>query len=166
MTAPLNLTSALYDHFRKRLFGILPDAIVLIQNLGDARDDRLHGFYCNDFYKKTGEHTHVIWLRPGDFADGIEWMSLVLVHEMVHLWQAAYAPPERRAWHDQAYAAKMQSLGLLTVAPDGGRTGEMVDEIVVPDGPFARAVAELPIWLRECWQTVADAFVTIEGATG
>jgi hypothetical protein len=51
-----------------------------------------------------------------------------------------------RAYHDKQWVAKMKSVGVQpssTGVPGGKETGGHMSHYLVPDGPFARAFAEL-----------------------
>jgi hypothetical protein len=166
MTAPLNLTSALYNHFRMWLFGgRLPDAAVLVSRLGDDRDHRFNGIHRCCSNKATGRRDHAIWINPVIFASSLEKTCVTLVHEMTHLWQAEHGKSRSNCVHDDEFKNKMEELGLVDVNLTGAWAGTRVNEVVQPGSAFDRAFRSLPESIRRCWSATADAFAGIEEVT-
>ena len=73
-------------------------------------------------------------------------MLSTLAHEMVHLWQAHYGKPSRKAYHNREWAAKMRAIGLQpsdTGEPGGKETGQKMGHYTIAGGAFERATAAL-----------------------
>ncbi len=74
-----------------------------------------------------------------------------LVHEMVHAWQEDNGKPTRGGYHNKEWAAKALDVGLEPKVYDkSGKlipdriTGQRVDTVTIPDGPFEKALIEMP----------------------
>lgn len=133
-----------YDFFNSRLFnGELPPCLMTLQRKKGAR-----GYFSkNRFIRTSGEETHEIAMNPSYFAilTAMEVLS-VLVHEQVHLWQIVKGKPGRNRYHNQEWADKMESLGLMPSAtgqPGGPRTGDSMTHYIISDGPFQTQCREL-----------------------
>lgn len=77
-----------------------------------------------------------------------------LLHEMVHLWQLEYGHPSRSGYHNQEWAAKMESVGLTpstTAKPGGKRTGQSCSHYMTPGGVFEQVLKALPKELFIPW---------------
>jgi len=143
-----------YDFFNKHLFnGELPACLLTLQRKAGTR-----GYFSqNRFVRTSGEKTHEIAMNPSYFAalTAMEVLA-VLVHEQVHLWQIVKGKPGRSRYHNQEWASKMESLGLMPSAtgkPGGARTGDYMSHYIVSGGPFQvhcrnlLAKAEIIVWL-------------------
>ena len=134
-----------YDHYNERLFGgQLPECVITLQ-----RDNpRTYGYFSfKRFGHLDGAVTDEIALNPTFFAvvPLVETMQTI-AHEMTHLWQAHFGEPGRRRYHNDQWAAKMESIGLMpssTGRPGGKRTGECVADYPIVGGPFLLATEEL-----------------------
>jgi hypothetical protein len=127
---------AAFEFFNETLFaGRLPAAVVM-----------LHLTDCyRGYYAVGGLRIGEIALDPSAFVGRNDRdMLAVLVHEMTHHWQRHFGTPTRRKHHNREWAAKMEGLGLVPV-PDylGTKRRQGVTQVIVPDGPFARACQEL-----------------------
>jgi hypothetical protein len=137
------LTEA-YAFFNDRLFsGRLPNCLITMQ-----RRNRTYGYFAGRrFSTRDGvEVTDEIALNPSRFAEcSTEETLATLVREMVHLEQEHFGTPSRPGYHNREWATMMRAVGLIptTGEPGGKATGQRVGHCIEPDGPFARACAEL-----------------------
>lgn len=133
-----------YDHFNARLFdGQLPLCLITLQ-----REKRSVGYFsAARFAALDGRITDEIAMNPAYFATVpvIETMQ-TLCHEMVHLWQQHFGAPGRGRYHNEEWATKMESIGLMpssTGQPGGKRTGDMMADYAIEGGRFLVACSEL-----------------------
>lgn len=87
-----------------------------------------------------------IALNPESMGRSIEEVLSTLVHEMTHLEQQHYGTPGKSGNHNKEWGTLMDRVGLTptsTGAEGGKRTGRKVTHMIVADGPFAVACAEL-----------------------
>lgn len=138
-----------YDHFNRALFREeLPGCLITLQ-----REKRTCGYFSKArFANLEGQLTDEIALNPAFFAvvPLVETMQ-TLVHEMVHQWQAHRGRPGRGRYHNDEWADKMESIGLMpssTGRPGGKRTGDHMADYALVGGMF----------LRACEALVTDAF--------
>ena len=133
-----------YDYLNWHLFeNALPNCLITLQRRG-----RTYGYYAPNRFarRKDGRQTDEIALNPQYFPDGTAEILSTLAHEMAHVWQHHQGKPGRGGYHNNEWAAKMRSIGLHpsdTGREGGKQTGDAMAEYVLPDGPFARAAAEL-----------------------
>ena len=133
-----------YENLNRSLFeGELPNCLITLQ-----RSKKSYGYFCGDrFGRADGTLTDEIALNPTHFRDRPqEEVLATLAHEMVHLWQHHFGKPGRGRYHNKEWAEKMKSIGLQptsTGKDDGAETGDVMGHIIVPDGPFDRAVRKL-----------------------
>ena len=133
-----------YETLNRALFdGALPNCLITLQ-----RHKHSYGYFCGDrFGRADGTFTDEIALNPSHFRDrSQEEILSTLAHEMVHLWQHHFGKPWRGRYHNQEWAEKMRSIGLqpTSTGKDGGaETGDVMDHIIVADGPFDRTVRKL-----------------------
>lgn len=147
---------ALYDYFNAALFGGMLRPVLL----NFSRHANSYGFFAPDRWDDgAASVTHEISLNPSHLKDrDARAVVSTLVHEMAHCWQQEYGQPSRRGYHNEQWAAKMDSIGLVpssTAAPGGDRTGYRVSHYIEEGGPFARAFESMPEglllpWL--CWE--------------
>ncbi len=133
-----------YEHFNRTLFnGQLPNCLITLQ-----REKRSMGYFSScRFADAHGNFTDEIAMNPAFFAvvPILETMQ-TLVHEMCHLWQFHFGKPGRARYHNEEWARKMESIGLMpssTGAPGGARTGERMSDYANREGRFVQACAEL-----------------------
>lgn len=133
-----------YDHFNERLFdGQLPSCLITLQ-----REKRTFGYFsAARFVSDDGSTTDEIAMNPSYFAAMpiIETMQ-TLVHEMTHLWQRHFGKPGRGRYHNEEWARKMESIGLMpssTGQPGGARTGDCMADYAIEGGRFLVACQEL-----------------------
>ncbi|WP_280192019.1 SprT-like domain-containing protein [Delftia sp. PS-11] len=129
-----------YEHFNQRLFAdTLPHCLITLQ-----REKRTCGYFsAARFASLDGRTTDEIALNPTYFAAVpiIETLQ-TLVHEMTHLWQHHFGKPGRARYHNEEWADKLESLGLMpssTGRPGGRRTGDMMADYAMAGGPFLAA---------------------------
>jgi len=133
-----------YEHFNARLFdGALPPCMITLQ-----RKKRAKGYCSRDrFGDADGNVTDEIALNPGYFSIRTISATLsTLVHEMVHSWQFHFGQPSRSGYHNQEWADRMESVGLMpshTGTEGGRRVGQKVTHYIMPGGPFAIACEDL-----------------------
>lgn len=133
-----------YDHFNARLFqNRLPACLITLQ-----REKRTCGYFsAQRFASLNGQTTDEIALNPAYFAVvPIGETMQTLVHEMVHLWQHHFGKPGRGRYHNEEWASKMESIGLMpssTGRPGGKRTGDHMADYAIDDGVFLAACNDL-----------------------
>ena len=133
-----------YEHLRWRLFDEdLPDCLITLQ-----RRARSYGYFSgNRFRRSDGRKTDEIALNPSHFLDRpLDEVLATLAHEMAHLWQHHRGKPGRGRYHNREWAEKMKAIGLQpsdSGAQGGRETGDQMHHLIVRDGLFARAAAEL-----------------------
>lgn len=133
-----------YDHFNVWLFDqALPTCMITLQ-----REKRTCGYFTADrFADKEGAIVDEIALNPTFFAvvPMVETMQ-TLVHEMCHLWQRHFGKPGRGRYHNEEWASKMESIGLMpsdTGRPGGRRTGDQMADYAIVGGRFLEATQRL-----------------------
>lgn len=147
-TAPTHQTYSelqqAYDHFNEALFdGRLPHCLITLQ-----REKRTVGYFsAARFASLEGATTDEIAINPSYFAvvPLVETMQ-TLVHEMAHLWQQHFGQPGRGRYHNEEWAQKMESIGLMpssTGQPGGKRTGDMMADYPIFGGRFLTACETL-----------------------
>lgn len=147
-TAPTHQTYSelqqAYDHFNAALFdGKLPYCLITLQ-----REKRTVGYFsAARFASLDGSTTDEIALNPSYFAvvPLVETMQ-TLVHEMAHLWQQHLGKPGRGRYHNEEWAQKMESIGLMpssTGQSGGKRTGDMMADYPITGGRFLAACEAL-----------------------
>lgn len=148
LTTPTHVTYAelqhAYDHFNRRLFGgQLPVCLITLQ-----REKRTCGYFSSQrFANLDGQTTDEIAMNPAYFAvvPILEIMQ-TLVHEMTHLWQHHFGKPGRGRYHNEEWANKMESIGLMpssTGQPGGKRTGDHMADYAIKGGLFLSACEKL-----------------------
>lgn len=135
---------AAYDYFNMALFdGQLPPCLMTMQ-----RQRGSYGYFSGDRWANlTGTIRDEIALNPTHFITrSVEEVLSTVVHEMVHLWQHHFGTPGRGRYHNQAWADKMETLGLMPSATGmegGARTGQHMSHYILPDRPFQVACRRL-----------------------
>lgn len=130
-----------YDHFNDD--GALPHFLITLQ-----REKRTVGYFsAARFASLEGHTTDEIAINPSYFAvvPIVETMQTI-VHEMAHLWQEHFGKPGRGRYHNEEWAAKMESIGLMpssTGQPGGKRTGDMMADYPIGGGRFLKACDSL-----------------------
>lgn len=75
----------------------------------------------------------------------------VLLHEMVHVWQAYFGSPSRAGYHNQEFADRMESVGLIASTngtQSGARVGQKMGDYISEGGPFSISAARL---IKDGW---------------
>ena len=107
------------------------------------------GFFAGGRFntRDRSEVVDEIALNPTYFAKQTDTDILaILAHEMCHLWQHHSGRRPRRAYHDQEWATKMVSIGLIpsdTGLPGGKQVGARMSHYVEPGGLFDIAAREI-----------------------
>lgn len=133
-----------FDHFNAELFtGQLPPCLLTLRAAS-----RVYGYHhAGRFISHAGAHIDELGLHPGFFTLlSAEAALSTLVHEMVHHWQQHCASPSRANAHNQEWARKMASLGLMpsdTGLPGGKKTGRSMDHYIIPDGAYLASCRRL-----------------------
>lgn len=133
-----------YDFFNAELFGgQLPPCLITLQ-----RQKRVMGYFSRRrFVDAEMNFTDEIAMNPEFFGREVVVEVLqTIVHEMCHLWQCHFGKPGRRAYHNQEWADKMESIGLMpssTGKPGGSRTGEKMGDYPIDGGAFLEAAQRL-----------------------
>lgn len=130
-----------YTHFNEALFdGQLPECLITFQ-----REKRTYGYFSSErFIHRDGSgKTDEIALNPSYFAVvPIGEILQTIVHEMAHAWQFHFGTPSRRGYHNQEWAEKMESIGLMpsnTGKPGGKKVGEKMADYPIEGGRFLEA---------------------------
>lgn len=133
-----------YDFYNDRLFGgqLRPCMITL------QREKRTMGYFSRDrFVRRDGTRADEIALNPEYFATfPMIVIMQTLVHESAHGWQSHFGTPSRTGYHNQEWADKMCSIGLIpsdTGRPGGRKVGQKMDDYPEPGGKFELATKEL-----------------------
>jgi hypothetical protein len=119
---------------------------------------------------QAGAVTDESALNPVHFAtrSTAEVLS-TLAHAIVHLWQHHCGTTSRSTYHNKAWAAKMDAIGLCpshTGAPGSTRTGQHMSHSVVVGGPFTQACTDrLVEGLVISWRDRVRAQVPGQGKT-
>ena len=133
-----------YDWFNTQMFnGLLPNCLITLQRKSNAM-----GYYSPQRWANAkGEKTDEIALNPAYFANhSLKELLQTLVHEMCHQWQQHYGKPSRNGYHNQQWAQKMESLGLMpssTGEPGGAKVGQHMGDYAISGGFFENLAAEL-----------------------
>jgi predicted SprT family Zn-dependent metalloprotease len=133
-----------YDVFNTRLFtGQLSPCLITMQ-----RKNRTYGYCSGERWNdQAGAVTDEMALNPVHFATrSTEEVLSTLAHEMVHLSQHHCGKPGRSTYHNKAWAAKIDAIGLCashTGKPGGKRTGQHMSQYVVAGRPFAQVCTDL-----------------------
>lgn len=99
------------------------------------------------FARADGVTTDEIAMNPAYFAvvPLVETMQ-TLVHEMCHLWQHSFGKPGRMRYHNEEWASKMESIGVMPCSngkPGGKRTGDVMADYALEGGLFLAACSSL-----------------------
>jgi hypothetical protein len=145
----------MYDYFNRELFaGALRPVI-----LNFSRAANSLGFFAPLRWERGTATTHEISLNPAYLKHREPRdVASTLVHEQAHCWQQEQGRPARRGYHNEQWAVKMESIGLMpssTAAPGGARVGYRMSHYVIEGGAFAITYAAMPTeytlpWL--CWE--------------
>lgn len=136
-----------YDTFNAALFGAaLPPCLITLQR----RDRRSYGYYSPKRFRGVADDDRVtdeIALNPLLFkSEGPLEALQTLAHEMCHLWQQHFGTPSRAGYHNEQWAAQMESIGLMpssTGKPGGARVGQKMADYVIAGGPFERIARQM-----------------------
>jgi SprT-like family len=148
----------LYQYYNQKLFGgKLANCLVNLSRHGGA-----YGFFApkewieaNASNKKTlgpsvvngrkkGRVIHEISINPDSMYRTEKAWHSTLVHEMVHLWQEDWGKPPRQCYHNQQWADKMESIGLMPSATGrigGVKTGQFMSHYIIPGGEYEKVFA-------------------------
>lgn len=155
--------SSLYDYinyaywfFNKRLFdSTLPDVMITLTRRANSRGYFVKSSYherhikLNQAITKEDEENYFIGelsLNPVHFNRPTELTYSTLCHEQVHIWQHISGSPARDGYHNQEWADKMESIGLIpsdTGKKGGARVGQSMTHYIKTDGPYKRAYDDL-----------------------
>ncbi|BCM24153.1 peptidase [Methyloradius palustris] len=106
------------------------------------------GFFSPTRWRNLkGNHAHEISLNPTYFlSKNLIEIFQTLVHEQCHLWQFEHGQPSRFGYHNQEWARKMKSVGLIpsdTGQPNGNVVGQKMADYPEKNGIFMSACLEL-----------------------
>lgn len=127
-----------FDFYNENLFdSTLPQCIVTLQ-----RRKSTLGYYSRGRFVSRDGKTLIdeLAMNPEYFAT-MPLLDILqtVVHEQCHLWQDHFGTPSRPCYHNTEFADKMESLGLMpsdTGYPGGKRTGQKMDDYMIPGGRF------------------------------
>lgn len=135
---------AAWSYFNQQLFANTLHPCLL----NFSRLTKAYGFFTpKKWAKEDGTFTHEISLNPDLLLRPMQQIFATLVHEMVHQWQEDHGTPPRKCYHNQEWATKMESVGLMpssTGGPGGKRIGQKVSHYVIEGGPFHEAFLKMP----------------------
>lgn len=143
-TAAYSELKTVYDVFNERLFGgQLPPCLITLQ-----RKKRTYGYFSsNRFGSRDGHSTDEIAINPEYFAVvPLVEVFQTIAHEQTHLWQARFGTPGRARYHNEEWANKMESIGLMpshTGQPGGRRVGDQMADYMIEGGLFSQVVHDL-----------------------
>lgn len=141
-----------FDYFNEKLF----NNEVRKTMIGFSRNKQIIGGYFSPerWFNAEDPDTkiHEIVINANIMSDGdIERIMSILVHEMCHAWQEDNGKPSRSGYHNKEWAAKALEVGLepRVYTKDGELvpdtiTGQRVNTYTIPDGPFEKALMEMP----------------------
>jgi hypothetical protein len=138
---------AAYDHYNRELFhDALPPCLITLHR----ESHKVLGYFSHKRFVRLADGrtaTDEIAMNPIHFAGRTLTAVLsTLVHEMVHLWQAHFGNPSRKAYHNKEWAEKMKSIGLQpsdTGETGGKETGQKMNHYIIAGGAFDKANAVL-----------------------
>jgi len=141
-----NALNQAYQYFNQVLFDTqLPGCILTF-----SRKRNAHGFMAPGRWRRVDEEkhsTHEIALTHITlYREPVKVFS-TLVHEQVHLWQYEFGSPSRGGYHNQEWAEKMESVGLMpsdTGEPGGKKTGQHMTHYIIPGGRYEQAFNAMP----------------------
>ncbi len=142
-----------FEHYNVDLFdGQIPRGLITMQ-----REKRTDG----DYFRPSALYIEMITpqlmkllsIQPISVLS--HYLTLqTLVHEMAHAWQQHFGNPGRRGYHNEEWADKMESIGLMpssTGKLGGFRTGEKMADYAIKGGLFMQATDKLlAAWLPMC----------------
>jgi hypothetical protein len=126
----------------------LPDLMITLQRQANCKGYfGAERFTWRDHKDEIVGRQHELALNPDAFIgrSDAEVVS-TLVHEQVHCWEAVHGTAPKRHYHNKIWAAKMITIGLMPTSSGavGSKiTGVRMTHYILPDGPFAKAFAEL-----------------------
>lgn len=130
-----------FQFYNEQLFeGQLPPCLITLSRQHDS-----YGYFsANQFVNMTedgkGQTCHEITLNPIYFAvRSIPENLMVMVREMVSMWQLLNGKPPRKRYRNIEWGDKCESLGLMpsdTGQPGGKRVGDGVLTYIIDGGPF------------------------------
>jgi predicted SprT family Zn-dependent metalloprotease len=133
-----------YNFFNQALFDTTLPPVVFTYH----RQNRVMGYASFErWVNQEKQFVDEIAINPEYFAKfPLMEICQTLVHEMCHIWQAHHGKPGRRGYHNQEWADKMISIGLMPSSsgkPGGNKTGESMMDYVLLDGKFLRSSRRL-----------------------
>ncbi len=136
----------IFGFFNDRLFsGALP-AVMLTFN----RRNGTRGYFVAERWagQDDSEPFGEIALNPDHLCERTpKETASTIVHEMVHLWQHVFGEPSRGGYHNAAWAAKMEEIGLMpsdTGQPGGKCVGQRITHYIIEGDLFDRVFEQLP----------------------
>lgn len=150
-----------YDYFNQVLFGGQLPGVIL--NL--SRKSKACGFVAPFRWRKANEQrgskgsVHELSINPEILAMSAVDVYSTLVHEQCHIWQHEFGTPSRGGYHNQEWADKMLSIGLIpstTGKPGGKMTGQHMSDYPEEGGKFLDMLDAMP-------ESYKLPFVSIEG---
>jgi len=141
-----------YDWLNDELFiGTLPPVMLTL-----SRNNNIIGGYFTPsrWFNEDGLAIGEIAINANCLkASGIVRAMVVLLHEMLHLWQYSHGKPSRAGYHNQEWADKSKEIGLKPYTLDGKETGQAVDTVLIPGGLAEKAIADMPEEFTVPWMT-------------
>lgn len=147
-----------YDYFNKVLFnnGLKPCL------LNFSRKSKAYGFFAPARWgkRKSKEFSiHEISINPESLQRSPKETYGTLVHEMCHLWQFDQGKYSSNGYHNQEWANKMKSVGLIpsdTGQPGGKETGSNMTHYIEKNGKFEKSFNVIPKNILLPLQCVAE----------
>lgn len=144
---------AAFDYFNKELFAAtLPHVMLTFSRMKNT-----YGFFAPALWADGEQKLPEIALNPDYFNRDYKKCMSTLVHEMCHLWQEVDGTASRRGYHNKDFAAKMETIGLITSSTGevgGKRTGQNMTHYIQEGGPFEKAFEKMPEACRIPYKTL------------
>lgn len=144
----------LYNYFNESLFdGLLEPPMLLL-----SRNPNVTGGYFirGKWFNEDEELIDEIAINVNHMGDrDVAELCQVLIHEMIHQWQAYHGTPGRGGYHNREFADKCWLIGLRvwnTRDPEKD-TGDSISSELIDQSPAQKAIKELDPDLILPWLT-------------
>jgi predicted SprT family Zn-dependent metalloprotease len=136
-----NTIEQAYKYFNEKLWhkNPLPEVIITLQH-----HKKYGGYFWQDKFTCRNSDTETkigeVALNPDLFiGKDDKYILAILVHEMCHVWQAAYGKQVRKGYHDKQWGSEMKRIGLhpsATGQAGGKETGSSMSHYIIPRHSF------------------------------
>lgn len=127
----------IYETLNRRLFGNkLPEHVFL----GATYKLRTEGQFLPKKHEIDGQSYHEILIDENLIDGDRDYMIMVFVHQMVHLWQWEYGKQQSsKHYHNKEFIQKLNSLGIEAKTSDGYK---LESESINPQSVLGYVIAE------------------------